>query len=69
MFQKAKINVSNHGDTNILTRERKNSIFTARDEDMISQTYVIKRYIYSPGNRTVIFFFMDIRVSEASKCA
>ena len=36
MFQKAKINVSNHGDTNILTRERKNSIFTARDEDMIS---------------------------------
>ena len=28
----------------------------------------IKRYIFSPGNRTV-FFFMDIRVSEASKCA
>ena len=29
----------------------------------------IKRYIFSPGNGTVIFFFMDIRVTEASKCA
>ena len=27
--------VSNHGDFNILTRGDKNSIFTARDEDMI----------------------------------
>ena len=27
--------VSNHGDTDILTREDKNGIFTAHDEDMI----------------------------------
>ena len=35
LFQKVEINVSNHGDTNIFTRERKNSIFAGRDEDMI----------------------------------
>jgi len=28
----------------------------------------IKRYIFSTGNRTVIFY-TDIRASEASKCA
>ena len=32
---KKKNYVSYYGDTNILRREDKNSIFTARDEDMI----------------------------------
>ena len=43
-------------------------LVVAENMEYLCRFWLDKRYIFSPGNRTVIFF-KDIRVSEASKCA